>query len=117
MMARVRSAAPVIESGLRAGYSIRTILERLNHDELAITYPSATQQSESAVGREVGQLGTEITRKNLNVESTVRSQQATSSTFASIGTFCLSNRTTRQVLCNPNECQSVRDEFLKGNKL
>ena len=38
MMARVRSAAPVIEAGLSAGHSIRTILERLNQDGLAITY-------------------------------------------------------------------------------
>jgi len=38
MMARVRSAAPVIEASLRAGHSIRTILERLNRDGLAISY-------------------------------------------------------------------------------
>jgi type IV secretion system protein TrbI len=37
-----------------------------------LVYPSATQETESAVGREVSQLGTQIARKNLNVQPTIR---------------------------------------------
>jgi len=43
-----------------------------NRQQSVLVYPSATQQAESAVGREVSQLGTEITRKNLNVQPTVK---------------------------------------------
>jgi hypothetical protein len=35
-------------------------------------YPSASQETESAAGREVSQLGTQITRKNLNVQPTIK---------------------------------------------
>jgi type IV secretion system protein TrbI len=34
--------------------------------------PSATQEAQGAAGREVSQLGTQITRKNLNVQRTVK---------------------------------------------
>jgi type IV secretion system protein TrbI len=37
-----------------------------------LVYPSPTQDAESAAGREVSQLGTQITRKNLNVQPTIK---------------------------------------------
>jgi type IV secretory pathway VirB10-like protein len=40
-----------------------------NRQQSVLVYPSATQEAESAAGREVSQLGTQITRKNLNVQS------------------------------------------------
>lgn len=43
-----------------------------NRQQSVLVYPSATQDAESAVGREVSQLGTQITRKNLNVQPTVK---------------------------------------------
>jgi type IV secretion system protein VirB10 len=43
-----------------------------NRQQSVLVYPSATQESESAAGREVSQLGTQITRKNLNVQPTVK---------------------------------------------
>jgi type IV secretion system protein VirB10 len=35
-------------------------------------YPSPSQEAESAAGREVSQLGTQLTRKNLNAQPTIR---------------------------------------------
>ena len=43
-----------------------------SRQQSVLVYPSATQESESAAGREVSQLGTQITRKNLNVQPTVK---------------------------------------------
>ena len=43
-----------------------------NRQQSILVYPSATQETESAAGREVSQLGTQITRKNLNVQPTIR---------------------------------------------
>jgi hypothetical protein len=84
LIARVRAAMPLIEANLRAGHSLRTVHQLLQQDGIAISYkllalnrsrivyPSATQEAESAAGREVSQLGTQITRKNLNVQPTVK---------------------------------------------
>jgi len=43
-----------------------------NRQQSVLVYPSATQEAERAAGREVSQLGTQITRKNLNVQPTVK---------------------------------------------
>jgi type IV secretion system protein TrbI len=43
-----------------------------NRQQSVLVYPSATQDAESAAGREVSQLGTQITRKNLNLQPTVK---------------------------------------------
>ena len=43
-----------------------------NRQQSVLIYPSATQEAESAAGREVSQLGTQITRKNLNVQPTIK---------------------------------------------
>jgi type IV secretion system protein VirB10 len=43
-----------------------------SRQQSVLAYPSATQEAESAAGREVSQLGTQITRKNLNVQPTVK---------------------------------------------
>jgi type IV secretory pathway VirB10-like protein len=43
-----------------------------NRQQSVLVYPSATQDAESAAGREVSQLGTQITRKNLNIQPTVK---------------------------------------------
>jgi hypothetical protein len=43
-----------------------------NRQQSILVHPSATQEAESAAGREVSQLGTQITRKNLNVQPTVK---------------------------------------------
>jgi len=51
-----------------------------SRQQSVLVYPSATQETEGAAGREVSQLGTQITRKNLNVQPTIRSRRATSST-------------------------------------
>ena len=42
------------------------------HQQSVLVYPSPTQDAESAAGREVSQLGTQITRKNLNVQPTIK---------------------------------------------
>jgi len=38
----------------------------------ALTYPSPTQTAGSAVGQELSQTGAQITRKNLNVQPTIK---------------------------------------------
>jgi type IV secretion system protein TrbI len=43
-----------------------------SRQQSVLIYPSAIQETESAAGREVSQLGTQITRKNLNVQPTIR---------------------------------------------
>jgi type IV secretion system protein TrbI len=43
-----------------------------SRQQSVLVYPSASQETESAAGREVSQLGTQITRKSLNVQPTVR---------------------------------------------
>ncbi len=43
-----------------------------SRQQSVLVYPNATQETESAAGREVSQLGTQITRKNLNVQPTIR---------------------------------------------
>jgi type IV secretory pathway VirB10-like protein len=43
-----------------------------NRQQSVLVYPSATRETESAAGREVSQLGTQITRKNLNVQPTIK---------------------------------------------
>lgn len=43
-----------------------------NRQQSVLVYPSATQETESAAGREVSQFGTQITRKNLNVQPRVK---------------------------------------------
>ena len=42
------------------------------HQQSVLVYPSPTQDAESAAGREVSQIGTQITRKNLNVQPTIK---------------------------------------------
>ena len=43
-----------------------------SRQQSVLVYPSPTQETESAAGREVSQLGTQITRKNLNVQPTIK---------------------------------------------
>jgi type IV secretory pathway VirB10-like protein len=43
-----------------------------NRRQSVLVYPSATQEAESAAGREVSQLGTQITRKNLNLQPALK---------------------------------------------
>jgi type IV secretory pathway VirB10-like protein len=43
-----------------------------NQNQSALTYPSASQVAASAVGSQVTQLGAEITRRNLNVQPTIK---------------------------------------------
>ncbi len=43
-----------------------------NQNQSALTYPSASQVAASAVGAQVTQLGAEMTRRNLNVQPTVK---------------------------------------------
>ena len=43
-----------------------------SRQQSVLVYPSPTQETESAAGREVSQLGTQIARKNLNVQPTIR---------------------------------------------
>jgi type IV secretory pathway VirB10-like protein len=43
-----------------------------NRQQSVLVYPSATQEAQSAAGREVSQLGTQIARRNLNVQPTVK---------------------------------------------
>ena len=43
-----------------------------SRQQSVLVYPSPTQETESAVGREVSQLGTQIARKNLNVQPTIK---------------------------------------------
>jgi type IV secretion system protein VirB10 len=43
-----------------------------NRQQDILAYPSTTQEMESAAGREVSQLGSQVTRKNLNVQPTIR---------------------------------------------
>jgi type IV secretion system protein TrbI len=43
-----------------------------SRQQSVLVCPSASQETESAAGREVSQLGTQITRKSLNVQPTVR---------------------------------------------
>jgi type IV secretion system protein TrbI len=43
-----------------------------NRQQSVLVYPSATQDAESAAGRELSQPGTQITRKHLNIQPTVR---------------------------------------------
>lgn len=43
-----------------------------SRQQRVLVYPSPTQETESAAGREVSQLGTQIARKNLNVQPTIK---------------------------------------------
>ena len=43
-----------------------------SRQQSVLVYPSPTQETESAAGREVSQLGTQIARKNLNVQPTIK---------------------------------------------
>jgi type IV secretion system protein TrbI len=43
-----------------------------SRQQSVLVYPSTTQEAQGAAGREVSQLGTQITRKNLNVQPTVK---------------------------------------------
>jgi type IV secretion system protein VirB10 len=43
-----------------------------SRQQSVLVYPSPTQDAESAAGREVSQLGTQIARKNLNVQPTIK---------------------------------------------
>jgi type IV secretory pathway VirB10-like protein len=43
-----------------------------SRQQSVLVYPSPTQETEGAAGREVSQLGTQIARKNLNVQPTIK---------------------------------------------
>ena len=43
-----------------------------SRQQSVLVYPSPIQETESAAGREVSQLGTQIARKNLNVQPTIK---------------------------------------------
>jgi len=43
-----------------------------SRQQSVFVYPSPTQETEGAAGREVSQLGTQIARKNLNVQPTIK---------------------------------------------
>ena len=43
-----------------------------SRQQSVLVSPSPTQETESAAGREVSQLGTQIARKNLNVQPTIK---------------------------------------------
>lgn len=77
-----------------------------NRQRSVLVYPSATQEAESAAGREVSQLGTQITRKNLNVQPTITIPVGTSSTCALIETFCLRNHIC--LLSLPRWCLALK---------
>jgi type IV secretion system protein VirB10 len=43
-----------------------------SRQQSVLLYPSPTQETEGAAGRDVSQLGAQITRKNLNVQPTIK---------------------------------------------